>query len=205
MALNLVYVLMLFGFTSILAARITLTLYALHLGADPSAVGILLATFFIFPLVLSWPLGLISDRFGARWLLVLGALITVFGMSIPYFWQALPALYIAGLMVGASFAFYTVLLQNMIGLLSTSANRVRNFSNSAVIGSTTAFLSPLIAGFAIDHSGHVAACLYVMVLALITALGLALAGGILPGAQRKSSAGGHVLETLAAPGIAHVL
>lgn len=71
--LYLTFALMLCCFSSISAARVILSLFALNLGAQPSAVGILVATFYAFPLVLSWPVGVLSDRLGSRWLLLFGA------------------------------------------------------------------------------------------------------------------------------------
>ena len=44
---------MLFGFGSISSARVALSLYALHLGASASAVGILAGSLYIFPLLIS--------------------------------------------------------------------------------------------------------------------------------------------------------
>src|SRR5512132_2842912 len=62
--LYLTYALMLFGFGSISAARIALSLYALHLGASASAVGALVASLYIFPVLTSWHVGRYSDRVG---------------------------------------------------------------------------------------------------------------------------------------------
>src|SRR5258706_9779630 len=100
MALYLAYALILFCYSSINAGRLLLTLYALHLGASPVGVGLLFATFFIFPVVLSWPLGVLSDRFGTRWLLLFGTLCGAGAMLVPYFVHNLPVLYLAGTLTG---------------------------------------------------------------------------------------------------------
>src|ERR1017187_3826393 len=71
--LYLTFALMLFGFGSISSARVAFSLYALDLGASASAVGILVAALYVFPLLISWPVGRYSDRVGSRWLLLLGA------------------------------------------------------------------------------------------------------------------------------------
>ena len=87
--LYLVFALMLFSFGSMGSARIALALYALALGASPSAVGILLGTIYVFPTLFSWPIGRYSDRVGSRWLLLIGAASGLCAMLIPYFAQKL--------------------------------------------------------------------------------------------------------------------
>jgi predicted MFS family arabinose efflux permease len=196
---------MLFCFASISSARVVLTLYALNLGAQPSAVGLLVATFYAFPLVLSWPIGIVSDRIGSRGLLLFGSICGTCGMLVPYFVRELPALYVAGTLIGLSFAFYNVLLQNLVGLLSQPQEHARNFSNSSLIGAATNFIGPLLAGFAIDYSGNAVACLYVASLSLAAAVLLALWGGVLPGGTRHAAAAGSIRDTLADKGIVRIL
>lgn len=201
MPLYLTYALALFCYSNVNAARVLLSLYALSLGAQPSAVGLLFATYFVFPLVLSWPIGKFSDRVGSRWLLLAGALSGAAGMLIPYFARNLPALYFAGTMIGLAFAFSNVLIQNLVGILSKPKDRPRNFSNFSLVGSTTTFVGPLIAGFGIDHAGHAAACLYVAALAIMAAALLLTWGRVLPGARRESAAAatGSVRNTIRDP------
>ena len=51
--LYLTFGLMFFCFSSITAARVVLSLSALDLGARPSAVGLLVATFYLLPTLLA--------------------------------------------------------------------------------------------------------------------------------------------------------
>jgi MFS family permease len=171
---------MLFCFSSITAARVVLSLYALQIGASPSAVGVLVATFFALPLLLSWPVGRLSDRAGARWLLLFGCVSGACAMLIPYFARSLAALYVAGTLVGLGFSFYNVLLQNLVGVISKPAERAKNFSNASLIGATSNFVGPMIAGFAVQHAGPPVACLSVVALSLIAAALLILRGHVLP-------------------------
>lgn len=73
MALYLIVAQNLCIFTGFIAARVMLSLYALQPGATPSDVGVVVAMFYIFPLLLSWPVGALLDRFGSRWLLLSGS------------------------------------------------------------------------------------------------------------------------------------
>jgi MFS family permease len=205
MPLYLTYVLALFCYSSVSAARVLLSLYALSLGAQPSAVGLLVATYFAFPLALSWPVGMLCDRIGSRWLLLFGSVCGAGGMLVPYFIHSMPALYIAGLMIGLSFVFSNVLLQNLVGILSKPHERVKNFSNSSLVGSATNFIGPLVAGLAIDHSGHAFACLYVTALAIAATAMLLLWGKVLPGASLHAAPTGSIRDTLVDPAIMRIL
>jgi MFS family permease len=205
MPLYLTFALMLFCFASISSARVVLSLYALHLGGQPFAVGALVATFYLFPLVLSWPIGILSDRAGSRGLLLFGTVCGAGGMAIPYFVRDLPALYVAGTMIGISFSFYNVLLQNLVGLLSKPHERVRNFSNSSLIGAFTNFAGPLLVGFSIDHWGHAVACLYVASLSLVAAVLVSVWGGVLPGGTRNAAPAASFREILADKGMLRIL
>ena len=56
--------LMLVCFTGFNAIRLNLSLLALELGANTVGVSLLYASFYFFPMVLSWPIGSYSDRLG---------------------------------------------------------------------------------------------------------------------------------------------
>ena len=139
------------AFSGATAARMQLSLFALSLGAQPSQVGLLFATHFVFPLLMAWPIGVMADRIGSRGLLMFGMAAGAIGLSIPWAFPNLYALYAAGLMSGLAFAFSSVLILNLAGLLSTPENRARNFANTSMTGSTANVLGPLIAGFATRH------------------------------------------------------
>lgn len=195
--LYLTFALMLFCFGSIGSARVTLTLYALDLGASASAVGLLVGAFYVFPVLISWPAGRYSDRMGSRWLLLAGAICGAGAMLIPYFVRELAALYVAATLMGISFTLYNVLLPNLVGLLSKPAERARNFSNSSLVGGVTLFLGPLMAGIAIDLAGHADACLYLVMLSVAAAALLVIWGGMLPGGGSRAPAGGSIRGPLA--------
>lgn len=180
MAILLSLSLTFFLFTGLNAARIVLTLYALELGATASVVGILGGLFYLFALLLSWPIGALADRTGARPLLLFAAACGVGALVLPYFVRTLPAFYVAAALSGLALAFFHVTLQNVIGLLSKPADRPRNFSNFSLVGAVTNFVGPLFAGFSIDHAGHALACLYGASLSLIALLLVLFWGRLLP-------------------------
>ena len=158
-AIRLALALSYFNFVATGAARVVLTLYALELGAAPSVVGVLGGLLFLFPLLLSWPIGAAADRIGARGLLMFGSICGAVSLALPFFFRTLPVFYVAAALNGLGLAFFHVTLQNVIGVMSTPEHRARNFSNFSLTGSLTNFVGPLIAGFSIDTMGHAAACL----------------------------------------------
>ena len=187
-ALYLTYGLMLSGFTSIGAARVVFSLYALELKATPTVVGLLIGAFYVFPVLISWPIGRYSDRVGSRGMLMLGAGLGAVAMVIPFFVRDIAALFAAAFLIGISFTLYNTLLPNLVGLISAPQDRVRNFSNASLAGSFTMFLAPLAAGVSVDVSGHAAACLYLVSLSIIVAGLLIVWGGTLPGGTRRMRA-----------------
>ena len=191
MALALTFALSFFNFVSQTAARVVLTLYALELGAPPSAVGVIGGLLFLFPLLLSWPIGSLADRKGARGLLLFASACSSLSLVIPYFVRELNALYVAAALNGLALAFYHVTLQNLIGNLSKPEDRPRHFSNFSLTGSLTNFVGPLIAGFSIDHAGHAVACLVIAAPSLIAVVLLLAWGRLYPPAEpRPARAGG---------------
>jgi MFS family permease len=205
MPLYLTFALAVSIMTIVQAGRVLLTLYALKLGAQPFAVGILAASFSILPMLISWQVGRFSDRFGSRWPLMFGTVVSAFGMLLPYYVSGLPVLFIAGVMNGLLFAFSGASLQNLVGLLSRPETSARNFSNYSVLLSTTGFIGPLLAGFSIDHSGHVVTCLYLVLMSLIPTALLAIWGGALPGGSRSVPPAGSVWDMLVGSGLWRVL
>jgi MFS family permease len=175
-AIHLTLALTFFNFVGSNAARVVLTLYALELGAPASVVGVLGGLLFLFPLLLSWPVGVLADRTGARGLLIFASCCGAVSLVLPYFVRALPAFYVAAALNGLALAFFHVTLQNLVGTLSRAEERARNFSNFSLTGAVTNFAGPLIAGFSIDTLGYAAACLVVAAQSLL-ALALVLLWG----------------------------
>jgi MFS family permease len=180
LAIHLTLALTFFNFVGANAARVVLTLYALELGASASAVGILGGLLFLFPLLLSWPVGALADRTGARGLLIFATVCGAVSLTLPYFFRTLAAFYVAAALNGLGLAFFHVTLQNLIGTLSRPEDRARHFSNFSLAGAMTNFAGPLLAGLSIDLLGHAAACLVIASQSLIAVVLLLVWGRLLP-------------------------
>jgi MFS family permease len=179
------------------ASRMVFSLYALSLGAQPFSIGILYTAFNLFPLLLSWPAGRLSDRLGPHLPLTVSA-VSGLGVAIPFFVHSVAALYVAAALVGMSFSLYLVNAQNLVGLLSTPERRAHDFSTFSLLGSASNFIGPLGGGFAIDHVGHAATSLGLVVLPVLAAILLGVWGRGLPGGSRKEQGPQpSMLETLA--------
>jgi len=196
MPLYLTFTFAFLGFTCISAARVVLSLFALELGARPFAVGVLIAMFYAFPLLFSWPIGALSDRVKPRWPLLGGAVCGAVGMAIPYFVRTMPALYVAAALSGLALALLHVLAQNLVGLMSKPAERARNFSNFSMIGASTNFTGPLVAGLAIDHTSHATACLFIVAIWATSGALIFARGKVLPMSKRHSGPSTRILDTL---------
>ena len=74
-------------------SKVTVSLYALELGAGPLAVGVLAALFATFPLLLAVHAGRISDRFGVRYPMLLGGATMALALAAPAVFPGLNALF----------------------------------------------------------------------------------------------------------------
>jgi predicted MFS family arabinose efflux permease len=185
--IRLVLAVAFFNFVSQTGARVVLTLYALEQGAPPSSVGVIGGLLFLFPLLLSWPVGILADRKGARSLLLYASAWNAASLLIPLVVRDISALYAAAALNGLSLAVYHVTLQNLTGSLSRPEERARNFGNFSLIGSLTNFIGALLAGFSIDHAGHAAACVAIAIPALIAFLFVLAWGRAFPPATRAAA------------------
>jgi predicted MFS family arabinose efflux permease len=190
---------------SLKTGRVIITLYALKLGAQPFTVGVLVAMLSMPPTLLSWHIGRFSDRFGSRWLLMIGAAAGILGMLVSYVIPGLPALYVTSLMIGLLAALAITPLQNLVGLQSGPQDSAKNFSNYSLTVTVTELAGPVLAGFSIDHAGPGVACLILVLLLLVTAAMLVVWGDNLPSGTRTSKPTGSVRILLSESGLWRVL
>lgn len=187
------------------AGRVLLALAALQLGANPFQVGALAATFSACPLMFSWVAGRLTDRFGSRWLLTAGAIGSSCGLSVPVLFPTLPALYVAGTLLGLGFSFYIVSVQNLVGTLGKQGDHAAQFSTFAMVAAVASFVGPMISGFSIDHLGVGSAFLVLAVIAAIPVPMLVAHGAVLPRGKPRAGPAETVGSILADPNVRRVL
>ena len=173
------------------ASKVLATLFAIELGATQFYIGILIAVYSIFPMLLALYAGKLSDRLGVRLPMIAGSLGLALGLTLPYFAASMAALYASAALIGASHVFYNVSVQNLVGKLGAPEDRTRNFSNYALMRSVGSFFGPLIAGFSIDHFGHAASYLYIAAGPLVPVALIAFARKLGAGHARAATKGGH--------------
>lgn len=130
---------------------ILVTLTGLHLEASPTMLGIILALGSLFPMLLASYAGRLSDRIAINYLLAIGMIGAALSLFMPYFFYN--NLYVL-LAVQVSFGLFQILTvvssQNLIGTVSTSANRAKNYGIYTLSVSIANLIGPLIVGGAID-------------------------------------------------------
>lgn len=188
------------------AARVLNTLYALELGARPLQAGFLIAAYALFPLLLAVPAGRISDRFGPRKPLLFGTTVVAMGVMLPAVAPSIELMFLAAALTGAGFIFVQVSVQSLIGSLASGEQRTKNINTYGLIISTTDLLGPVIAGFAIDHVGHMPTYFVAGSFNVLAVICLALLLRRLPlTGENKGGGGQRTLDLLRDPALRRIL
>ena len=184
----------LFNMTSFRASKVLVTLFGIELGAAQFFIGILVATYSIFPMLLALYAGQLSDRLGVRLPMICGSVGMVGGLAFPFFYSEMPALYVSAALLGGSHVFYNVSMQNLIGGLGGPEDRTRNFNNYSLVMAAGSFIGPLAAGFSIDLAGHARTYLLFAFVPLVSIALIAAAKGIGRPRGADASAGAHAAQ-----------
>lgn len=134
-------------------SRVTVALAALDKGATPLTVGVLMGLYALLPMIFAVAAGRFSDRVGVRRPMLVGTAGIALGAALPIAFPGLPILFASAAILGTGFMVFQVATQNVTGELGGPAERAHNFSLLALGYSTSGFIGPLVAGFAIDHLG----------------------------------------------------
>jgi len=161
-----------------MGSRMSATLFAIELGANPFLVGLLISAYSVLPLLLALYSGRVSDRYGARYPMLAGTVASAIGTLLPALAPGLPALFASAMLIGTGFIFFNISMQNLAGGLGPPEQRTRNFSTLALGYASGHLVGPLIAGFAIDDFGHPAAFASFTALGLVPVLILACNRGL---------------------------
>lgn len=168
------------------SSRILTTLYAIDLGADSLVIGFLISMYGLFPLLLAVSAGKVSDRFGFRYPSLLGLSGVSLGLLLPYLIPRLTTLFFSVILIGTSFIFCQVSFHNLIGALSETEERTRNYSIMSLGAATSSFICPLIAGFSIDHLGYVTTYLYLSLISMFAGAVLFIYSKRLPAINKNT-------------------
>lgn len=167
-----------FNMTSFRASKVLVTLFGIELGAAQFFIGILVATYSVFPMLLAIYAGKLSDRLGVRTPMLCGSVGMSGALALPFVYPHMPALYASAALLGVSHVFYNVSMQNLIGGLGGPDDRTRNFNNYSLVMALGSFVGPLVAGFLIDLTGHARSYLVFALVPLVSIALIAAARGI---------------------------
>jgi predicted MFS family arabinose efflux permease len=152
--------------------RVSLSLFALSLKASPFTVGVILSLLALLPTLFSVHTGRVIDRIGVRRPLLAGTASVICGIALAFLVPRLQTLFMVSCLVGSGFMLFHIAVNHMAGGMGEPQDRAMNFSLLALGFSTSGFLGPMIAGFAIDGIGHRHTFLLLGGFALLTLVGL---------------------------------
>ena len=184
-------------------SRMLVALYAIELGASPFAIGTLVSTYAIFPLLLAVFAGRVTDRHGVRRPMMLGSLGMTAGLALPAAFPSLPTLFASCALIGTASLFFQISIHNLVGSLGEGHVRIRNFGTFSLAASISGLLGPLLVGFAIDRSGYLPTYVILAAITCIPGLVLAFHAGLVPPrirASREDQRGG-LKELLGSPSL----
>ena len=108
-----------------IGSKVVVSLLALDLGASQVMVGTIAACYAIMPLALGIYSGRLADTIGMRWPMLIGAFCTGTALVTGWLWPTLPGLFVVSLLMGASFVFFNVSIQNLTGAFGRPEDRAR--------------------------------------------------------------------------------
>ena len=190
MAIYLIVLMCTLNHTGFGGSRVAVSLYALDLGANQLAIGVLIALYALCPMLLAVHIGKLADRVGPRLPMLMGTVGTAAALLLPPLFPGLATLYITALLIGTSFNFFFVTLMGIAGGIGGEINRVNNYALVSLGFSGANFLGPIAAGFSIDHLGHLPTFLLLSTFTLIPLLLLWFRSGFLPPAGKQEAAKG---------------
>lgn len=181
MPLVLILALSSITFITMKGSRILMTLFAVDMGAGPLITGILFALYGLFPFLLAIAAGRIADRFDNRLLMYWGLGSYTISLVLPFFFPSLTMLFIVAPLWGLTSMLWVVATQNLVGVLSSSETRTRNFSFYSLGESTGSVLGPIIVGLSIDGLSHQPSFLIMAAIPALCGLAVVLKRNSIPG------------------------
>ena len=172
-------------------SRVVVSLYALELGANQFTVGVIIGLYALCPMLLSIVIGRYADRTPPRFPIIVGSGLMVAAMLMPTMMGGLVTLGIAAFVLGFSHQFFSIPLEALVGGIGGPEKRASNYTMITMGWAIANMSGPLIAGFSIDHIGHVRVFLVLALFVAAPLLILWLRPGLLPRTARHTGPGKH--------------
>lgn len=125
---------------------VAVPVYGLRLGASPLALGAILSSQYLLPLLMAIPLGGVVTRYGGRATLIAGAGFMVAGVLSMHFWYGYAGLVLGQLLVGLAHLQMVLAAQTIISNLGTGPRLERYFGWYSTWLSGGQVVGPIVAG-----------------------------------------------------------
>ncbi len=136
-------------------SRVAVSLYALDLGANQFTVGILVALYAVFPMLLAIVIGQLVDRVGPALPSLSGVIAMGVALILPPLFPGIATLYVSCSMLGIGHLLFIIPIEATIGGIGGPERRAANYALLSMGWSIANSCGPVIAGLSIDHVGHV--------------------------------------------------
>jgi predicted MFS family arabinose efflux permease len=170
MTIYLILVMCTLNHVAFAGSRVVVSLYALDHGASQMTIGVFMALYALCPLLFAVRIGKLADRVGPRVPMLMGSAGVAAALVLPPLFPGLTVLFVSALMIGTSFHFFFVTVTGITGGIGGEENRVRNYAMVSLGFSGASFVGPVVAGFSIDHLGHLPAFLLLASFPAVTIL-----------------------------------
>ena len=161
-------------------SRVAMSLHALSLTANQFAIGVVIALYSLFPMLLSIVIGKYADRMPARMPVIIGSAVMAAALILPPSFQGIAILCVTAFTLGLAHQVFSIPLEAVVGGIDGTHNRTRNYALITMGWSAANFFGPLIAGFTIDYVGQLQVYLVLAVLTAIPIPVLLLKPDLLP-------------------------
>lgn len=138
-------------FTALQATRPIVSLHAVMLETSPLVIGLLIACYALFPMLLALSVGKWLDRYGARRLALLGGMGLFLALLLPALVPTIYMLFVSQLLLGLFQVSLLVSYQKTVGNLP--GNRDKNIMWLSLTIASGEFLGPLLGGFSYEYYG----------------------------------------------------
>ncbi len=190
--------------TAFNGSRVTVSLFALNLGATPLTVGAIVSLYSLLPMFLSVSSGRMIDRVGTALPMRVASAALVAGVALPALWPGLVSLYVAATVIGLAFMVFHIGVQNAVGAMSPPGERAVNFSWLALGFSISGFVGPTLSGLVIDYAGHRWAFATLAAIAVVPLAAIAVLHPRLPRGESEVEHPGGLRQLLAKPELRRV-
>ena len=159
MSIHLLVFLTVLAHLSFAGCRVIISLTAIHFGASPFVIGVVLSLLTVIPILFALRWGRWVDRAGVRGPMLAGIAAILLAMVLGWAFPRLETLFVVSPLAGSGFFLYHIAAGQAAALIGRPEDRIKNFSLLALAFSVSSFLGPTLSGFAIDSIGHANAML----------------------------------------------